>query len=164
MPAASMTAGMRQLQSAMKRLGSKAKSAVEKGMTSAALRARVIMVEEAQAKRVMNTGYYVRAWKASKLPATYTVRVYNDSPYAAVVEKGRRAGARMPPVEPIARWAQRKFKLPYKIAKGIGFAIARNIQKRGIPGRNVLEDAKPKLQKMMTEEIEREILTALGTT
>lgn len=161
MAAATMAAGMRRLQAAMRKLGAKYNTAMSRAMTSTAMRARAVMVAETDTKRVVNTGFYRRAWKAEQL-ANYTIRVFNDATYAGVIEKGRRVGT-MPPVEPLARWAQRKFRIPYSKARGVGFAIARSIKRRGLPARNVLEDAKPKLRQAMNEEFTREITNALRT-
>jgi phage gpG-like protein len=49
-------------------------------------------------------------------------------PYAADVEYGRRPGGRMPPVEAIRAWA-----VSHRIPEEAAFAIARSIQRRGIP-------------------------------
>lgn len=55
----------------------------------------------------------------------------NGQGYAEYVENGRRSG-KMPPLKIIAAWAYKKFQLEnWKKAHAIGFAIARNIAKKG---------------------------------
>jgi len=53
------------------------------------------------------------------------VRIFNELPYAEVYEYGRAPGT-MPPVAPIEVWAKRHGM------EGAGWAIAKNIKKRGI--------------------------------
>lgn len=155
-------ASLRDFRATMQALGARADKAVNAGLLSTALRARVIMVQETQEKRVMNIGTYQRGWKADVLKTERAVKVYNLTPYAGVIEKGRRAGARQPPSEPLARWAQRKLGLPYKRARSVGFLIARAIKRRGIPGKFVLRDAIPKLEAAFETEMTRELRRALG--
>lgn len=157
------------LGSFLARLGVQAEVAVNKGLLSAANRARAILVSESDRKRVTNTGNFRRAWKSDRVvevdPGTTETRrgvhVWNAAPYSGVVEEGRRPGARMPPLEPIARWAQRKFRIPYSRARGLSFAIARKIAREGIPGRFVLRDATRQLENTLREEVRRELESAL---
>lgn len=72
--------------------------------------------------------------------------------YGPVVEGGRRAGARMPPIEPIVKWIKQK---PVRLQKAGGgfikmtdaninsaaFRIAKAIAKNGIPGVFYYRDA-----------------------
>lgn len=54
--------------------------------------------------------------------------------YALPMEYGRRPGSRMPPVEPLVRWAKRhKLGRTDKETRAIGFLIARAIARRGSP-------------------------------
>jgi hypothetical protein len=145
------------------KLGEKANAALDAGLLSAAMRAQSVVVTATTQKKKVNTGFYRLAWKAERVSGASAVRVYNQAPYAGVIEYGRRPGARMPPVEPLARWAQRKLALPYPQARSIGFAIARSIQKKGIPASNVLGGAIPKLEKAFVQEVKRELDRALGT-
>ena len=65
----------------------------------------------------------------------------NVMKYAIVVEKGRRAGAKMPPIAPIQFWVMRKLKISDpKKARSVAFVIARSIGKRGIPAVNMVAD------------------------
>lgn len=60
----------------------------------------------------------------------FSARVYSTLSYAAVMEEGRRAGARMPPPQALAGWAAR-----HGFAPGAVWALARAIARRGIRGR-----------------------------
>ena len=61
--------------------------------------------------------------------------------YAAVIEKGRRAGARMPPVRALIPWVRRNLGVTGARARGVAFAVARKIVRRGLPAQNVLKRA-----------------------
>lgn len=53
--------------------------------------------------------------------------------YGEFVDKGRRAGARMPPVQPIIDWVRvKKIKTPQITTEQMGWAIAKSIAKKGI--------------------------------
>ena len=111
----------------------------------------------------MNTGNFIGRWKSEVLPRQSAVYIYNTAPYAGVIEYGRRPGARPPPTKAIARWAQRKFGIPYKEARGIAFMIARSIGRRGLVGRRILtsEAMRLKLEDMFLEEIAAELMAEL---
>ena len=114
----------------------------------------------------LNTGEYLRAWKThvERRGLNHGVLIYNTMPYAPVIEFGRRAGARQPPSEPLARWAQRKLGLPYEEAQSVGFLIARRIKRHGLKPRHVMTNraTQLKLQKTVEENLLRELLTELG--
>lgn len=130
-------------------MGSRAPAAIHRGLLSAAMQAKPIMVRQTDtappasrrgSRGAVNTGNYRQAWKAApdSKGGSQGLLVANTSPYAGVIEYGRRRGAKAPPLEPIARWAQRKLGLPYKRARGIAFVIARRISQRGLLARRVL--------------------------
>lgn len=63
---------------------------------------------------------------------------YSDVIQATIMEHGRRAGARMPPVDAIFEW------LPYRgieQTRSIAFAIAMKIARDGMPARHIAEKA-----------------------
>lgn len=67
---------------------------------------------------------------------TATVRVKSSAPHALAWEHGRKPGS-MPPIQPIERWAQFVFG-----KKGIGYWIARKIQRQGLWRRPYVQPAK----------------------
>lgn len=146
----------------MAKLGSRATQAVQRASHSIAMRALTVVQEETVSKGAFNYGTYRASWFATPTQrgSKTGVLVGNKAPYAGVVEYGRRKGSKQPPREPIARWAQRKFGIPYPEAKRIAFAIARSISKKGIPGRFVLTSGKTtkKFKKIMEHELLRELL------
>ncbi len=64
-------------------------------------------------------------------------RVYTPLAYAAVMEEGRRPGAKMPPPDALRGWARR-----HGIPESALFVLARAIGKRGIKGRFFFRAAK----------------------
>ena len=151
-------------------LKERGEKAYKRGLRSAAMRARTIMdaatvtappASPNGTRGAVNTGAYRRAWKVE--PTADGIHIYSLSPYAGVIEYGRRPGARMPPSYPedvIARWAQRKLGLPYKRAKAVSFLIRRAIARRGLAPRRVLTSPNTVafLSAALRGEVEREIM------
>lgn len=102
-----------------------------------------------------NTGEFNRAWKAEG--TDYGARVYNDRPYAGVIEGGRRPGSRFPPMKLVARWAQRRLGLSEKEAARAAYPIAKAIAKRGLKGRKVMLNSLPQIYKDFRVELEKEL-------
>ena len=112
-------------------------------MARAAYAAAKSVADEARRRAPTDEG----ALRAAIRPA---VRLAGDTasplvsinlPYAANVELGRRPGARMPPVGALVGWVQRKLGVSAKAARGVAFAVARKIARRGIRGVHMLRDA-----------------------
>jgi hypothetical protein len=80
--------------------------------------------------------------------------VYSPLVYAAPMEAGRRAGARMPPPAALEGWAQRhgflSGKKPSEI-KGILFVLARSIGRKGIKAHNYFLAAKTAVEQQMPD-------------
>jgi len=87
----------------------------------------------------VSSGDYRRRWTVADTDQGATL--YNPLPYAAVIEHGRRPGARMPPTDVIQRWVVAKRIAKPKEARSVAFLIARKIAKDGIPAKKVLERA-----------------------
>jgi hypothetical protein len=70
----------------------------------------------------VNTGFYKRSWRSQRIVRVGKIAsavVFNTASYAGIIDLGRRKGGRMPPIEPIARWVQRKLNgalRPRKVA------------------------------------------------
>lgn len=149
------------------KLGPRAESAIQRAARSIAKRALTVVQEETANKVGFNYGTYRSAWFATPMQrgSQIGVLVGNKAPYAGVIEYGRRKGAKQPPQERIARWAQRKFKIPYSEAKRAAFSIARAISRNGIQGRFVLTSDKTtnKFKKIMEHELLHELLAEWGS-
>lgn len=59
--------------------------------------------------------------------------------YPAVMEFGRRPGAKMPPPSALHRWVKLVMKVPDKDVPGVAFIVARAIGKKGIEGKRFME-------------------------
>lgn len=74
-------------------------------------------------------------------PARRQATVSSSLFYAPIIESGRRAGARRPPLAPILLWVTRKLHVTGDQASRVAFLIARSIGRKGIPGKHVFERA-----------------------
>lgn len=165
----------------MEKLGARAEKAVHKAATALSMRALTIVQDAVRTAPpanpagkgsggAVNTGRFLAAWEAA--PAQQggsfgvLIQVPNSkAPYAAVIEYGRTPGSRPPPVEPIARWAQRRLSLPYEQARGIAFGIARSIGRRGLKGRKILtgEKTRRRLRNAMQKELLKALIAEWGS-
>jgi glycyl-tRNA synthetase beta subunit len=78
-------------------------------------------------------------------------RVYSPLQYAAVMEAGRRPGARMPPPAALAGWARRHGY------QGSLFTLARAIGRRGIEGTFFMRAAQQTVERELPGLIQRAI-------
>ena len=112
----------------------------------------------------VDRGTYRRGWKFVRVKEG--AEVYATTPYAAIVEDGRRPG-KMPPIEPLVGWVKRKGlvtgrgKKAQADARGAAFAIARAIAKRGIRGRKVFARASKKLRAEVRQAIKKAMATPI---
>ncbi len=58
--------------------------------------------------------------------------------YPAVMEFGRRPGAKMPPPSALERWVHLVLRVPNENARGVAYTVARSIARRGIKGRRFM--------------------------
>lgn len=95
--------------------------------------------------RAVDTGRYLRNWKVNKssINGARGVLITNMAKYMAVIERGRTPGAKRPPVNVIAKWAQRRLGLSFKEAKKAAFPIANAIKARGLFARKVMTGDNP---------------------
>jgi HK97 gp10 family phage protein len=80
--------------------------------------------------------------------------------YAFFVEYGRRAG-KMPPPDMLIQWCRKKLRLPEKIARARGWAMARKIAKKGTRPhpffKPAIESTKKDVEQILKEAIKKEI-------
>lgn len=160
-------------------LANRAPRALERGVKSFLLRAKPIMVEATNTARpanparkgtgAFNTGNYRQRWKATltRTEGLPGALISNDTPYAGVIEYGRRAGARAPPVKVLEPWVRRKLGIPYKQARSVAYLISRAIKRRGLRPRYVLTSRATsfKLERAFKEEVTRALIdVAKGLT
>jgi hypothetical protein len=93
----------------------------------------------------IDTMRFLRGWRVS-FPRRYAVTVYNDAPYADVLERGRRPHRKPPPSRALYKWVQRKLKVSKKEAPGVAFVVARAIGRRGWRGKFILFRSMPSIR------------------
>jgi len=72
--------------------------------------------------------------------------------YGEVVELGRRPG-KMPPLEPIALWAERKLGVSREDSMGVAYLIAQKIAWYGTEGAHMFERTKEELDGWIMQEL-----------
>lgn len=148
----------------MRTLGDAFGPAILAGLTGAAVRSVATLSNEANRKRVRDTGRYLNGWGHSPAmhlgPVAASIRVYNDAPYSGVIELGRRAGRKMPwprgvPLEsqPIYLWCIRQLGMTADEAAKAARPIAWSIKRKGIKGRYVVRDVLRQLSTEGAEEV-----------
>lgn len=151
-----------------KKLGPRMRAAIDRGLRSGGMRAVTIMHKATEnappaspngRNGAVDNGEYKRRWQYKAIPNG--ILVYNDAPYADIIEHGRRPGAAFPPRGPIRRFAIRKLGVSEEQADAVAFLIAAKIAERGLKPRLVLTNARDALVKAFIEEIQRELTREL---
>jgi hypothetical protein len=141
-------------------LGDRAISAVKAGVLEGALQCipllhgrteQAIPASANGSVGAINTGAYRRRWMAAATAGGSVV--YNDDPSAAIIERGRRAGGKMPPLRAIARWVQRRLQLSEQEAAKRAYPFARAIARRGLRARNVMGGALAEMGVMVRDRV-----------
>lgn len=99
-----------------------------------------ILQQRTEQVDAVDTGKLKKGWTVVKGGRGISFSVVNKRRPAiavAVVETGRRRGARRPPVRALELWVRRRLAVPGKEARNVAFAIARAIGRRGIRGRYI---------------------------
>lgn len=107
----------------------------------------------------VDTGAYLQAMTARATPSGAIIT--NKRKYAAVIDDGRRVGARPPPRRVLEKWVMRRLGLSAKEAKSAAFLIGRAISKRGLLPRKVMRGATDDIMKIMNEEVKLELMKSL---
>lgn len=117
------------------------------------------IVKKLQAGNKVATGNLINSitYKYSYTNGQYKIQI-TGAPYLINVDRGRRAGAKMPPIKPLMAWIKAK-RIPIANSRqttlvkkgrnrptdqqlrGMAFAIAKNISKRGIKPFPILNEA-----------------------
>ncbi len=94
---------------------------------------RAFRVDDSQRRRSTDGQ---RDMRFRKMPAM----LINDAPHAAVIEHGRRKGAKMPPDDAIRGWVRRKLGIGDSDPKQdrVVFAVRKAIAKRGLKPKKVM--------------------------
>jgi hypothetical protein len=137
---------------------------VKATQTQCATLGLVLIQEEVDRAKAVDRATYRRAWKCFRL--TDGARLSNSTIQSAILEGGRRAGARQPPVgddatQGIWGWVHRHSladnvrgrKNRAKAERGIAFVIARAIAKRGQKARWILRDAMKRFRLPLKEAV-----------
>jgi len=98
---------------------------------------------------------YINGFVVKQHPETQTVDITNTAPHAIYVEKGRKRGARRPPIEAITPWVRRKFGLRGKRARSAAFAVSASISRKGIKKKPVSKMAMPAIKRAYLKELRR---------
>jgi hypothetical protein len=134
-----------------RKLGPRLAVAARRGAVSAAEHSISILKRATDQKKALNYGVYKAAWKFDRLPDGACI--FNGMPYAGIIERGRRPGARFPPKEAIVRWIQRKFGKSEKQARAMAFVVRRAIARRGLKPRLVLGDSMRTITKQFRADV-----------
>ncbi len=108
----------------------------------------------------VDRGSYRRNWHVADIP--HGGVIYNDTPYASVVEDGRRPGS-APPFKMILAWVKRKKILYGPLQKGMSWdtaqkafawAIWQHIRTHGMKGRKVMARANARIAPVIRDAVE----------
>jgi hypothetical protein len=105
---------------------------------------------------------YKRGWRAKRIPGGASLD--NAAPHAGVLERGRRPGARRPPLAPILAWVKRKFPAATGRKKDISaehrriaFAVQAIIGKRGTKPHFVMRRTRKAMQEWWRAAVRKRI-------
>ncbi len=129
--------------------------------------------------RPVDRGVYRRSFHVGNVEGGAVL--YNSAPHAPIIELGRRAGGRQPPISVIADWVIRKGLFNTRVTKKIGnriitktrrarrtpdlmrrarsvaYVIARAIAHRGLPAHRILEIASKEIDVLIRAELQKAI-------
>jgi hypothetical protein len=160
-----------------KRLGSAFETGIRRGVILASQRSRKLVMDRTRTSsprtRVLtsgagafDTGRFLNSWKAEAGTSLYIAKLFNDAPYAGVIEHGRRPGKGVPPGV-LDAWVRRKLVgtrrrgvKAIKEIESLAFLVSRAIKLRGIPGRRILAGAMPQIAEITREAVAFSIAVA----
>jgi len=140
-----------------------ARAIVEEELTAAAWKSELLLEREAKELAPVGIGGgggfkgSISAREPQVMAAAVLGVVGSPLSYAVPLELGTKP--HMPPIEPLADWAQMKLGIPPDQARGVGFAIARKIARKGTEGAHAFERAfeasEPQVQRFFGQAGER---------
>lgn len=120
-----------------------------------AMRGMADAVATTNTENLVDLGTYKRGFRV--VMASGGAQLRNDTPYAAVIEYGRRPNRPGPPLDPIRRWVERKLGLTGPEADRAAFAIRRAIHQRGLRPRWVMKRTYERMKLWFKAEAERRL-------
>lgn len=144
-----------------KKLGAKFKKAVVRGLDSGGARSVLYLQNETSKAGAFDRGGFKRGWRYQLVRDPMGVKIYNSTPYASVIEEGRRPNRRPPPSDALVPWVRRKLGVSRKEAKSVAYVVARAIGERGIPGKHILKTASANIAKLIVTEVQNELKVEL---
>lgn len=124
---------MRKLGKFERSLGAKYETTLKRALKKAAVEILDAARQRALQQRIYDLGRFFSGLRAVARK-DYSITVYNTAKHAVFVERGRRAGARMPPKRAILEWVLR-----HGMPASAWYPVARKIAERGIRPRKVVE-------------------------
>lgn len=105
----------------------------------------------------VNTGNLLRGWRWK--PLDDGAIVHNLQGYSPIVELGRRAGSKMPPLAAIVPWIRRRLGMTEAEAMEIQYIIRKRIAERGLIGRRIMtaHEAHVRQLELLNLEVVREL-------
>lgn len=124
--------GEKEIALALKKLEPEVLRAADRGLKAAGMNIIADAQDNLRRDNINTTGRLSQSGKVQKSQeGGYDVGFMGDKAYAAAVEYGRRAG-KMPPADEMGQWAHKKLRIgDLKIARALGWAIAKSIGKHG---------------------------------
>lgn len=145
-----------QLPRVLRAEGHKVARAIPKAARASAYRLRALCIERTNALCITDTGLFKNAWRVGGASSGTLAQVYNDAPYAGVIEMGARPHAvSKEGREAITRWAMRKLGLDEVEAKRVAYLVAQKLKNEGQKGHFIARDAVPQAREYFAQEIER---------
>lgn len=122
---------------------------------------RAYLESESLRAKILYKGKFARGWRFEA--AGESARVFNKTPYAIVIEMGRRADKRPPPSQVLVPWIAQKFGVSMKEARQLSFVVARAIGRKGIMARPIIRNPRvaKRVQSMFTDRVVLDLREAL---
>lgn len=145
-----------QVPAVMRQHEERARKAIRVAAVGAAHRFKARLVARTDELGITDTGIFKNAWRVATGIGNALAEVYNDAPYAGILELGARphkvsAEAR----EAIKRWAMRKLQLEEAEAEHAAWAIAKKIEAEGVKPHYIVRDLLRTAQRYLREEMKR---------